>query len=323
MPGLLVTKMATQEYAGFRVVVCGDSGTGKTSIVAAMNGADFDPAPKLTIGYELSIVTRRIDILIGDDDAPAPVPKQSVNIKLLLNDISGTDRLASFMSSIFRDAHALVVVYDICNMESFEHLITWIKKALGVRSKFDPYVFVVGNKLDMAELHRAVRREDVREMCEPRGYCFLELSAKDRTNVPLFIDTLCAELYRQFGRTLGESRGSGIRVPVPMALSSLPAPKFSPRDSPGRAAAAAPAVDSPGRTFIKLGIRDPAEMVGNPTTPRGPLKSGEQWVLRLRHTPDTIVHDDSVNVADRPVDLRAPPSKPAWSCFGGWFSKSI
>ncbi len=304
--------ISTQEYAGFRVVICGDSGTGKTSIVAAMNGADFDAAPKLTIGYELSIVTRRIDIPVGPDDAE-PALKQSVNVKLLLNDISGTDRLASFMSSIFRDAHALVVVYDICNMESFEHLITWIKKALGVRSKFDPYVFVVGNKLDLAETGRAVRREDVREMCEPRGYCFLELSAKDRTNLPLFIDTLCAELYRQFGKTLGESRGSGIRVPMPMA--NLPAPKFSPRDSPGRVAAA---VDSPGRTFIKMGIRDPAEMVGNPTTPRG------QWVLRLKNASDTIVHDDSVNVADRPVDLRAAPrtSGSGWSCFGGWFSKN-
>jgi len=59
-------------------------------------------------------------------------------------------------------------------------------------------------------------------------------------------------------------------------------------------------------------------MVGNPTTPRG------QWVLRVRHAPDTIVHDDSVNVADRPVDLRAAPrtSGPGWSCFGGWFTKN-
>jgi len=176
-------------------------------------------------------------------------------------------------------------------------------------------VFVVGNKLDLAETNRAVRREDVRAMCEPLGYCFLEISAKDRTNLTLFMDTLCAELFKQFGKALSKKG-----VPP---FKTLPAAgddgNGTARASPGRLTTASPAAaDSPGRAFIKLGIRDPAEMVGNPVTPRS---GTDQWVLRLKHTPDTIVHDDGVNIADRPVDLRAPP-RSGWSCFGGWFTKN-
>jgi small GTP-binding protein len=270
--------MASQEYAGFKVVLCGDAGTGKTSIRTVMNGDQFEERPMVTIGVEFSIVTRQLD------DAA-----DGTTVKLIVHDVAGADRLSAFLSQTFRDAHAIVAVYDICRPETFDHALLWIKKAQNVHSNFDPYVIVVGNKLDLAAEERAVRTEDVRVLCAALNFCFLELSAKDNTNVDTLIATLCSELYALYRHRMGPLRGSAIRMPL--AVPRLPVPT-----------AGAEANVSPGRVLAKMGIRDPgADTHVVLPTPR----LYEPRLCLSASAPAPIA--EPINIADRP-GRTAPPS---------------
>jgi small GTP-binding protein len=268
---------ASQEFAGFKVCLCGDAGTGKSAIARAMAGKEFNPYPMMTIGFEFTTITRQTH--------------SGQRVKLQVNDLAGMDRFRAIAPSVFRNCHAIAAVYDLTCRQSFDHVIYWIKQALEVKSQFDPYIFVLGNKLDLADEERSVSTEEVRELCERYNYCFLEMSAKCAINVDTFLDVMCEELLAAHQHQLGPSKGSGIRMPQPLNLAAVET------------------------TTIR--ITDPGGDLPNAVpTPRQPLESPNRWIHksfssvgRGRTVPTTApssplarsnIFANTINIADRP-----------------------
>jgi len=277
-----------QEFAGFKICLCGDAGTGKSSISRAMAGKEFTPYPVMTVGFEFSTITRQTH--------------SGQRVKLQVNDLAGMDRFHAMAPSVFRNCHAVAAVYDLTNRQSFDHVIYWIKQALDVKSMFDPYIFVLGNKLDLAEDERAVSTEEVKELCDRYNYCFLEMSAKHSTNVDTFLDVMCEELLAAHQHTLGPSKGSGIRMPIPLNLASIetrPIPIMDPGgDLPNAQPTPRSALESPNRWVHKSFSSTSGPSSGQTGRPGPATVPGLGRTLLTPRSQN--IYADTINIADRP-----------------------
>lgn len=164
----------------FKVVVCGRAGVGKTSLLRATDPTwrldDARPAPA-TIGVDF--FTRAIAASDGR------------LVELMFWDTAGQERYAPPPRSVYRDAHAIVFVYDITRRDSFDAMATLLGAALAVAG--EPHVIIVGAKADLAA-QRAVTVAEAEEGCRARNYSLLETSARDRTNVDAMLLALADAL---------------------------------------------------------------------------------------------------------------------------------
>jgi len=151
-----------------KVVVLGDAGVGKTSLCKQYVNETFDKQYKPTIGA---------DFLTKDLGA----------LQLQIWDTAGMERFRSMAVSFYRGADACILVYDICDVKTFENLEMWMKEFLnnvGVDISKEDFPFVVlGNKVDMSE-EKKVSRTRAEAWCKSKkNVSLFETSALSKQNL--------------------------------------------------------------------------------------------------------------------------------------------
>lgn len=180
----------------FKLVLIGDSGVGKSCLLLRFADDNFTDSYISTIGVDFRFRTITIDKKV---------------VKLQIWDTAGQERFRTITSAYYRGADGIIMVYDVTNQESFEHVEEWL-------SEVDRYAnegtakLLVGNKADLVE-ERRVSEETAQRFAEKLGIPFLETSAKTATNVDAAFLTMAKELIKQ--RTekptkAGGSRGSNV-----------------------------------------------------------------------------------------------------------------
>lgn len=130
-----------------KIVILGDSATGKTSIATQYTHGQFCREHKPTVGVDFYL--KRILI------------KGQINAALHIWDIGGQSLGGNMLQNYIYGAHGILLVYDITNTVSFENLSDWLSmvKNYGVQSgKTPPNLVLVGNKID--QLHRRTLSEE-------------------------------------------------------------------------------------------------------------------------------------------------------------------
>ncbi len=159
-----------REMPVYKVVVTGDGGVGKTSLIRRYATGKFRESRVMTIGVDFQIQVVEID---------------GRPIKLSIWDIAGQERFGSFRSSFYRGAQAVALVYDVTDPISWENLPRWqaeiARVVPGVR------FLVVGNKVD---LERQVPRQQAIAWAQSRRLPYLETSASTGQGVRLFFEGL-------------------------------------------------------------------------------------------------------------------------------------
>ncbi|KAK6473651.1 ras-related protein Rab-33A isoform X2 [Huso huso] len=119
----------------FKIIVIGDSNVGKTCLSFRFTGGSFPEKTEATIGVDFREKTVEIE---GE------------KIKVQVWDTAGQERFRkSMVEHYYRNVHAVVFVYDVTKMASFENLKTWIQECNGHHvSPVVPRV-LVGNKCDL------------------------------------------------------------------------------------------------------------------------------------------------------------------------------
>jgi len=146
--------------------VIGNSGVGKSCLLIRFTDDTFSDSYVTTIGVDFKIKTLEID---------------SKSCKLQIWDTAGQERFRNIISSYYRGAQGIMLVYDITDLESFQNLNSWLIEIEKNASK-NVYKILVGNKSDM-ESERKVTKEQGKDFADQYGMKFFETSAKDSTNV--------------------------------------------------------------------------------------------------------------------------------------------
>ncbi|KAF8406422.1 hypothetical protein HHK36_008509 [Tetracentron sinense] len=169
-----------------KVIILGDSGVGKTSLMNQYVNKKFSNQYKATIGADF--LTKEVQFedrlftLQNDNTGDGE------DLVSLIWDTAGQERFQSLGVAFYRGADCCVLVYDVNVMKSFDNLNNWREEFLIQASPSDPENFpfvVLGNKVDVdGGNSRVVSEKKARAWCASKGNIpYFETSAKEGINV--------------------------------------------------------------------------------------------------------------------------------------------
>ena len=182
-----------QKTPGCKVVLLGDSGVGKTCIIARYISGNFNENTTSTNGasYASKIVTYN---------------KLEKSLSLDIWDTAGQEKYKSLTKFFYKDAAIAILVYDITNKSSFENLKDYWYKEIQNNSGVNMVMGIAGNKCDLYE-QECVSEEEAREFAKEIGALFGLTSAKSNTGVEkLFLDLGHKYLDPSFQQKLEEEK---------------------------------------------------------------------------------------------------------------------
>jgi len=191
--------MASDDYDHlFKIVLIGDSGVGKSGLLARFVRGEFVPDAKATIGVEFATKTLEVEGRV---------------VKAQIWDTAGQERFRAITAAYYRGALGALLVYDVTRRETFEAAARWLAE---LREHADSRVLVllVGNKSDL----RALRRVDAAEAsawAAAAGAAFIETSALDAAGVDVAFHRVATDIYNtqqaagRRGRAAAGAGGAG------------------------------------------------------------------------------------------------------------------
>ena len=161
--------MAESKLAGCKVVLLGDSGVGKTCIIARYISGSFDKNSTTTNGASFCSKNVRFEQL-------------DKNLLLDIWDTAGQEKYKALTKFFYKDAAVCILVYDITRKESFLSLKDFWYNQLRENSDPDIVLGVAGNKCDLFE-NEQVKEEDARKWAKQIGAVFELTSAQNNTGI--------------------------------------------------------------------------------------------------------------------------------------------
>ncbi|RYR49232.1 hypothetical protein Ahy_A07g035576 isoform A [Arachis hypogaea] len=188
--------MPSRRRTLLKVIILGDSGVGKTSL---MNQYPMVFPLHMYFRYVNKKFSNQYKATIGADFLTKEVQFEDRLFTLQIWDTAGQERFQSLGVAFYRGADCCVLVYDVNSMKSFENLNNWRDEfliqacLLNLRLRWqaspsDPENFpfvVIGNKIDIdGGNSRVVSEKKARAWCASKGNIpYFETSAKECVNV--------------------------------------------------------------------------------------------------------------------------------------------
>lgn len=149
----------------FKLLIIGDSGVGKSSLLLRFSDNTFSGTYITTIGVDFKI--RTVDV-------------NGEKVKLQIWDTAGQERFRTITSTYYRGTHGVIVVYDVTSGESFANVKRWLHE---IDQNCDVVNrILVGNKDDDSD-RKVVLTQDAQRFAEQMGIQLFETSAKENKNV--------------------------------------------------------------------------------------------------------------------------------------------
>jgi len=153
-----------------KIVIVGDGNVGKTSLIRRYCDGKFEQSRTMTIGVDFQ--TKLVQV-------------GTFRFKLSIWDVAGQDRFESFRETFYLGAHAVALVYDCTEPESFAHLDRWRAEVLANQPGVP--MALIANKVD---LRPSVATEEGQRWARRHRIPFIETSAASGLNVAALFDGL-------------------------------------------------------------------------------------------------------------------------------------
>ena len=142
--------------AFLKVVLLGDGGVGKSSLIQRFVSNKFDPSLFHTIGVEF--LNKDIEVDGG-------------RYTLQIWDTAGQERFKSLRTPFYRGTDCCLLTFALDDAQSFQNIAMWKKEFLYYADVKDPDEFpfvVLGNKSDLGT-ERKVNAEEAQQWCGLNG----------------------------------------------------------------------------------------------------------------------------------------------------------
>lgn len=184
----------------FKIILIGDMSVGKTSLVNRFMGFEFSENYTCTISADFKIKSLSID--------------PSTGAELTVWDTCGQEKYRSITRQYFKDAHGIVLVYDVHNDNSFNGLSSWLDEIKNNCNK-DVSIVLVGNKIDLDD--RKISKEQGNDFASKNGMMYVETSSKEGININTPFEKLTIEIIKK----IKENQDNGSNETVEQQLKKL------------------------------------------------------------------------------------------------------
>ncbi|KAH8857747.1 Ras-related protein [Schistosoma japonicum] len=165
----------------FRVIIIGDSMVGKSSLMKSFVEGNFSPVSDPTIGVDFFSRTVRI--------------QEEVFVKLQLWDTAGQEKFRSITASYYRNCVGVIIVFDLTDRETFDHISDWYEEARVSIKCSAPVFIVVGHKADRRD-ERQVTKIEAQSLAQRLGdYAYIETSSLTGQNIEKTFELLAEGIY--------------------------------------------------------------------------------------------------------------------------------
>ena len=179
-----------------KLILVGESGTGKTNIITVGAGHKFEEGTLTTTSC--SYIQKKII-------------KNNKEYRVNLWDTVGQEKYRSLTKIFVKDSNIVIFVYDITNRSTFESLNYWKKIIFDILGN-DLTLGVIGNKVDLY-LQEQVKEIEGKEYADSIGAKFKLTSAKDNpTDISDFIELMLDEYLKKSKNKKTKSRRETVSI---------------------------------------------------------------------------------------------------------------
>ena len=161
----------------FKILLVGNSSVGKSSLFLRFVDDVWNDVFVPTIGVDFKIKTLKIN---------------EKNVKLQIWDTAGQERFRTIISSYYKGAQGILLVFDVTEKESFESLNNWLIEIEKNANK-NVVKILIGNKNDLED-KRVISFSQAKDFADSNGLKYVETSAKTNNNV--------TEAFSEIGKEL-------------------------------------------------------------------------------------------------------------------------
>lgn len=175
----------------FKLVIVGNSGVGKSSILLRYADDMFNETYLTTIGVDFKFKTINIE---------------GKKVKMQIWDTAGQERFRTITSAYYKGADAIIMVYETPSSASFADIDRfWINEVESYAEK-DVEMLLLGNKSDADK--KQVEYNQAKEYASKKGMEFFEVSAKNASNVASAFSKVAMKLMEKKDAKSKEKKAS-------------------------------------------------------------------------------------------------------------------
>lgn len=115
----------------FKILLIGDAGVGKSSILLRFTDDSFEEHLASTIGVDFKVKT----VTIGGS-----------TVKLTIWDTAGQERFRTLTSSYYRGCHGVILTFDVNDRQTFTNLKQWLEEVDMYSTSQSSAKMLVGNE---------------------------------------------------------------------------------------------------------------------------------------------------------------------------------
>eukprot|EP00828_Plagiopyla_frontata_P008545 TRINITY_DN14278_c0_g1_i2.p2 TRINITY_DN14278_c0_g1~~TRINITY_DN14278_c0_g1_i2.p2 ORF type:complete len:225 (-),score=44.82 TRINITY_DN14278_c0_g1_i2:149-823(-) len=146
----------------FKIVIIGNSGVGKSSILMRFTDDQFKDSYLATIGVDFRFKTIEID---------------EKKVKLQIWDTAGQERFRTITSAYYKGADGIIIVFDSTNEQSFTDIESYWLNELNNYAEKNVELLLLGNKSDLNE-EKVIKQERAQDLAQQKNLAYFETSAK-------------------------------------------------------------------------------------------------------------------------------------------------
>ena len=171
----------SEEYA-YKLILGGEGGVGKTSMVMRFVHDNFQENYKATIGT--NIMKKECDF-----------KDLNTQVRFVIWDLAGQAQFARVRQTYLKNSEAGLLIFDVTRRETFDKIKKWHEDIL--KDSKNTSLILIGNKIDLLD-QRVVKKEEAEALAKELGLSYFETSAKDGIGVNDAFRMLALQMIDKF-----------------------------------------------------------------------------------------------------------------------------